>query len=339
METPISVTEQSQVAEARRQAVATAKNNGLSETLQNRAALVITELATNLVKYGRGGEVIVRPCPTPGEAGLEILALDKGPGIASIEQSMNDGYSSGSSLGVGMGSIARLSSHVDIYTSQGTGTAILARLLEETAPDAAAPPARRRPIEVSGLATAKAGQESCGDAWSARWADGAFWVVAVDGLGHGPQAAYAATQAVAVFHQADGTATPYEVVRAAHKELKHTRGVVMAVAVVRPMLGTMEFAGIGNISAVLIQDHEQRRLPSMDGTVGYSVRAIREQSYTWTPSSVLVLASDGLSSRWNLAQQASLLARHPSLIAGVMHRDFARSTDDATVVVAKGCHS
>lgn len=126
-------------------------------------------------------------------------------------------------------------------------------------------------------------------------------------------------------------------VRAAHKELKHTRGVVMAIAVVRPMLGTMEFAGVGNISAVLVQNQEQRRLPSTDGIVGYTVRAIREQSYTWTPASVLVLASDGLSSRWNLARQASLLVRHPSLIAGVMHRDYARSTDDATVVVAKGC--
>jgi serine/threonine protein phosphatase PrpC len=74
----------------------------------------------------------------------------------------------------------------------------------------------------------------------------------------------------------------------------------------------------------------------MDGTVGYSVRTIREQSYSWTPSSMLVLASDGLSTRWNLAEQAGLLTRHPSLVAAVLHRDYARGLDDASVAVVKG---
>jgi anti-sigma regulatory factor (Ser/Thr protein kinase) len=335
METPISVTESSQVSEARRHAMLVAQNSGFSESLQSRAALVMTEAATNLVKYGRDGYVLVRPYPEPAGRGLEILALDRGPGIAHLGQSVSDGFSTGGSLGVGLGAISRLSSRFDIYTTGSAGTAILARL--DDPPQAGAWPPSRSALEVGGLSTAKVGQESCGDAWSSRWVRGAFWVAAVDGLGHGPQAATAALEAMRVFHQGGPESTPYDILRAAHQALKHTRGAVMAVAVIRPVLGTMEFAGVGNIAAALIQDQGQRRLPSMDGIVGYSIRAIREQSYTWTPSSMLILASDGLSSRWNLGADQALASRHPSLVAGVLHRDFSRSGDDATVVVVKGC--
>jgi anti-sigma regulatory factor (Ser/Thr protein kinase) len=334
METPISVIESSQVAEARRHAVRVAQASDLSETLQGNAALVVTEAATNLVKYGRGGYVLVRAYTEPLARGLEILVLDQGPGIARIAESMDDGFSTGGSLGYGLGAIARLSSQFEIYTAAGAGTAIMARLDDEQRPTE---PARRKlPLAVGGVTTPKSGQEACGDAWSCRWADGAIWVASVDGLGHGPQAATAAAQAIRVFHEGDSGRTPYDVLRDVHKALKATRGAVMAVAAIRPALGTMEFAGVGNISAVLVQDHEQRRLASMDGTLGYSVRAIREQSYSWTPSSMLVLATDGLSTRWNLGEQAALTARHPSLIAAVLHRDYARGLDDASIVVVKG---
>jgi anti-sigma regulatory factor (Ser/Thr protein kinase) len=334
METPISVTESSQVAEARRHAVRVAQASGLSEALQGRAALVVTEAATNLVKYGRGGYVLVRHYAEPVAQGLEVLVLDRGPGIARIDESMDDGFSTGGSLGYGLGAIARLSSQFEVYTAAGAGTAIMARLDDERDPTAPLP--RTRPLAVGGVTTPKSGQEACGDAWSCRWIDGAFWITSVDGLGHGPQAASAAAEAVRVFHAGDGNRTPYDVLRDAHKALKATRGAVMAVAAIRPALGTLDFAGVGNISALLIQDHDQRRLPSMDGTVGYSVRTIREQSYSWTPSSMLVLASDGLSTRWNLAEQAGLLTRHPSLVAAVLHRDYARGLDDASVAVVKG---
>jgi hypothetical protein len=49
----------------------------------------------------------------------------------------------------------------------------------------------------------------------------------------------------------------------------------------------------------------------------------------------LVLHSDGLGTRWNLNAYPGLSAHHPSLIAGVLYRDFKRGTDDVTVLVAK----
>jgi hypothetical protein len=60
------------------------------------------------------------------------------------------------------------------------------------------------------------------------------------------------------------------------------------------------------------------------------------EEHTWHDGCTLILASDGVSTRWNLARYPGLLNRHPTLIASVIHRDFARDTDDATLLVAKG---
>lgn len=337
METPISVIESSQVSQARRHALDVAQAHGLSEALQGKAALVVTEAATNLVKYGRDGYIIARAYEDGGETGMEVLALDRGPGMPDARLSLNDGYSTGGTLGVGLGAIARLSHQFEIHSTDEHGTALLARLRDEQRPAAARP--RDSGLTVSGLSVAKEGQEACGDAWTCRHVDGTLWVMAVDGLGHGPHAATAAAAAVGVLHDSPATASPYDVLRAAHKALKTTRGAVMAVAAIRPIIGTMEFAGVGNITAALIEDGQQRRLPSTDGIVGYGIHAIREQSYAWMARSMLVMTTDGLSSRWNLAGQTTLAARHPSLVAGVMHRDHSRSNDDATVVIVKARQS
>jgi len=339
METPLVISDPSQVAEARRHVVALATARGLSEAVTGRAALIVTEAGTNLLKYGGGGYIVARAFEEDGEAVLEVLALDQGPGIDDFGRSLSDGHSTGGTLGLGLGSISRLASQFDIYTGTGRGTALLARLRENGAPRARGPqvvPAWRRGMAVSGLSTPKTGQDVCGDTWGRRCTGGALWVTVIDGLGHGPMAMHAAQEALRDFHNADEHARPHDILRSAHAALKSTRGAVMAVAVIRPLLGTVDFAGVGNITAGIVSANEVRRLASTDGTVGYSLRSVREQSYSWTPGATLIMSSDGLSTRWNLAQHPALMTRHPSLIAGVMHRDFSRGNDDATVVVVKG---
>jgi len=333
METPLVVNDPTQVAEARRHAALVAQLHGFSEELGAKAALIVTEAATNLIKYGGGGTILTRPYAEIDHTGIEILALDRGPGMSHLDISTLDGHSTSGSLGLGLGGIGRVSSFHEIYTGESLGTAILARLRSDQAVEPAGRP--RQWLTAGGISTPKTGQESCGDAYATRWVSGALWVTVVDGLGHGPQAARAAQEALRVFETADADATPYSVIRAAHTALKASRGAVMAVAVIRPVLGSFEFAGVGNISTALITPDGLRRLPSTDGTVGYSVRTIREQSYPWQPGSILALSTDGLSTRWNLAGHPGLQRRNAALIAGVLHRDFSRGNDDATIVVVK----
>ncbi len=86
----VAVNDGSQVAEARRDVVAIARQQGFNEVDAGRAALVATELATNLVKHARGGELLVGFAPDEDGDGIQILALDRGRGMANVQACLAD---------------------------------------------------------------------------------------------------------------------------------------------------------------------------------------------------------------------------------------------------------
>jgi hypothetical protein len=97
----------------------------------------------------------------------------------------------------------------------------------------------------------------------------------------------------------------------------------------------MTYAGVGNIVAIVNTGEVNQHLVSTDGTVGYNMRLVRESEAQWNARSVFIATTDGLSTRWNLTRHPDLLSHHPVVIAHVLHRDFARDNDDASVVVVK----
>ena len=164
-------------------------------------------------------------------------------------------------------------------------------------------------------------------------------LVVADGLGHGPLASVAAQAAIRIAREraADG---PAEVFRAAHAALRSTRGAALAVAEIDPDRGMVRYAGIGNIAGTILTPGRERTssLVSHNGIVGHEMRKVQEFAYPWSPGSTLVMHSDGLATHWRLDRYPGLLARHPSLIAGVLYRDFTRGRDDVTVLVARDEH-
>lgn len=126
----IEVTEPSQVGAARRAAVALAAHAGLGEADQARVALVATEAATNLVKHAREGQILARPATERGVPAIELLAIDRGGGLARPAQAFADGYSTRGTLGAGLGAMQRLSDGFAFYTS-GAGL-VLALHVEAT---------------------------------------------------------------------------------------------------------------------------------------------------------------------------------------------------------------
>lgn len=332
MEKTIEVSEQSQVAEVRRVVAGLARAQGMSPAEAGRCALVATEASTNLVKYGEQGVVTVDTFAEWGVAGIQIMAADKGPGFSSFLASSRDGVSTGGSLGIGLGSIMRASDLFDVFTVPGQGSALLSRIGrgpgKPNIPEGALATGSRR--------TAKRGQVECGDDCCHTWAGGWQRLCVVDGLGHGPLAAAAAAQAVAAVGSAPAAASPADILNRAHEALKPTRGAVMGVAAIDFAAGRLRFAGIGNIAAVVYTGEETHHLLSVEGVVGYNARSPKNDEHAWNTGSTLILSSDGVSSRWNLARYPGLLLRHPALIAAVIHRDFARDSDDATVLVVKG---
>ena len=104
---------------------------------------------------------------------------------------------------------------------------------------------------------------------------------------------------------------------------------------IRANEGTLTYAGVGNISAVVLAGTGSRSLVSHNGTLGMVTSRIQEFKVDWPADAVLVLHSDGLHSRWDLSSYAGLIVRHPAVIGGALLRDFRRQRDDASVVVVK----
>src|SRR6185436_19739933 len=126
-----------------------------------------------------------------------------------------------------------------------------------------------------------------------------------------------------------------EIVQLAHGSLRSTRGAALAVVFLDAKLGRVRLAGVGNISVAVIDQTGSRSLASMNGIVGHEIRRVQEFDTAWSPGSILVMHSDGIGTRWRLDQYPRLLSHHPSIIAAVLHRDYARARDDATVLAVR----
>jgi anti-sigma regulatory factor (Ser/Thr protein kinase) len=320
----IPITDTSSVGEARRRALLAAQQIGFDESRSGELALLVTESSRNVLIHGGGGEIVISAMQDEGRPLARILAMDSGPGIANVAQAMADGYSTAGTMGGGMGAMQRLATALEIFTGR-KGTVVLLELGE------AAP---QGPLRIAGLAVPFPGERFCGDAWAFHRTPDRLVVLLVDGLGHGRDAAEAAQEAVATFRKRQDLA-PGEILGYVHDALKKTRGAVAAIAEIRAQQGELIYAGVGNISGVVVTHSGSRSLVSHNGTLGMVTAKIQEFRAPWTPDTILVLHSDGLQSKWDLTSYAGLVARHPAVIGGTLLRDFRRSRDDASVVVVK----
>lgn len=327
----LPVRDASQVSEARRGAVTLAKGLGFGEEDAGRLAIVATELATNLRKHGGGGELLVGSYDDRTGSGVECLALDKGPGIPDLDLSLRDGHSTAGSAGTGLGAITRGSHVSDIYSRPGLGTAILVRI-QQGRPGEAKP--ALEPV-LGAVNLPMPGEEACGDAWCVKAQPDGFKLFVADGLGHGPIAAQASHAAVNVFLKAHAR-PPGALLEEMHAALRSTRGAAVGVAAIDLAASEVVFAGVGNILGVLVMDSGARRMVSHNGTVGHVIKRVQEFSYPFEGVPLIVLCSDGLGTSWDLGAYPGLAQRHPTLIAGVLYRDFNRGRDDVTVLVVRG---
>lgn len=242
MNAQIIVDEGSRVAQVRREAVALATRLSVDADATDRLALAVTEAATNLVRHARGGRILLAPLTIDDAVGVEVIALDSGPGMGNVAASMRDGHSTAGSPGLGLGSMLRLASNLDVYSRPGSGTIVRFEVWRH-----GRPPALAR-VTCGGVCVAKPSEEMCGDAWSARDFQGRHRLLVADGLGHGPDAALAAHRAIRVAgeHPAFG---PAELLEILHDALRNTRGAAAAAGSVVPHTGSGVYAGIGNIAA------------------------------------------------------------------------------------------
>lgn len=324
------IVDPSHAGEARRVASEFARKAGGDETQLGRIAIVATEMATNIVKHAgsAGGMIAIDRFSDSQGSGVELLAIDKGPGISDVGVSLADGYSTAGSAGTGLGAISRQADQFAVYSRNGLGAVISARFV------LAEPVAASAGTELGIVCDTYPGETVCGDGWAFNAGARGPTLLVVDGSGHGPFAARAAETATGVFKD-HGNEDCVALVERMHRSLAPTRGAALALARIDVAEKIIRFVGVGNIAGALLSGADTRQMVSHNGTAGHVAPRIREFTYPFTNAPSVILHSDGVSNRWRIADYPGLAACHPSLIAAILFRDFRRGRDDATVAVMR----
>ena len=161
------ITDPTHVARARRVVLRSAAGV-LSGEERDDLALVVSELGSNILAHGGGGELLLGV----EDSGVEVLALDWGPGMADIRVSLSDGVSQRPGLGgIGLGAVLRQSLHVELWSKPGLGSVVRARL--------------GQPASAIVYTVAARHRRSCGDALAWENTPWGRRVVAVDMAGQG----------------------------------------------------------------------------------------------------------------------------------------------------------
>ena len=324
----LTIEDPSRVAESRRIATQVAEQEGMPPDAVSSAAIIASELASNLWKHAHRGELHIEPLSGRAEAGIEILSVDRGPGISNVAECLEDGHSTAGTAGTGLGAVRRISDTFEISSHPGKGTIVLSQLRAKA-------PALPSSGFIVGLTSRPvSGEAVSGDAWAIRRTEDSVVIMVADGLGHGVFAADASAAAVAAFNSSHEQ-SPVNLLQAIHRALRGTRGAAVAIASVEFRQARVRFAGLGNVAGTVITSSKSHAMVSHNGTAGYEAPHIREFLYPWTDESIIVMHSDGLSANWNPESFPGIHRNHPSVIGALLYRDAARERDDACVVVGK----
>ena len=343
------IKDEAQVGAARRGVHRFASRMGFGEEQLSELDIVVQEIGTNAARYADAGGSLHWAETLGAEPGLELFYFDKGPGIYDLERALRDGVSSGGSLGTGFGAMRRLLDEFDAYsTVKGTtrrltsarrttyGTAILGRkwiASDDVKGDGEQERVRRRLARRVGVwSRPHPGEEANGDAYFISAHEGATLLAVVDGLGHGRGAREAAMAATDVLEQWRGEPLD-ELVLSVHDALRATRGAVMGAVVLDPARESFTYAGVGNVEVRVVGSTEPARPIPTNGTLGARLSQVRVWPHRWTEGTTLVIATDGISTTWDINAYPGLVVKSPQLLAGILLRDFSRISDDATVLV------
>jgi anti-sigma regulatory factor (Ser/Thr protein kinase) len=322
----LRVDDESSPGTVRRHVTELSARLGFDESRIGETAIVASELATNLVKYAQDGQVVLRLLRRGTTGGLQVIALDSGPGIRNLSAMFGDGESSSGTLGIGLGAVSRLASSHDAYSLPGSGTVVVATFWQDGS----------TPSEpFAGLTRAIAGEEECGDAYAVRRTEHGYLLMLCDGLGHGTLAAHASREAVRIFRSSTDS-SPATLLARIDAGLVGSRGAAIAIGHVEPERGQLTYAGVGNVAGRIEGGGRSHGLVSMPGIVGHRMRPGRDTVYDVPAAAVVVMHSDGLTQRWELSSYPGLPERTPLVIAATLMRDAAVRHDDAGVLVLGG---
>lgn len=329
----IPVSDAADVTIAERKAKEVMGETEFSDSANEEVAIVVRELTSNIVKHADQGTITVTPCEDDGQLGIEIRAEDVGPGIADVDQALEDGYSTAGSLGFGLGAVHRLMDDVVIESNENeaTGAQIIAtRWCSEPSSHVV-----QEPITAGAATRAKPGMEHNGDAFIINREQKDLLVGVIDGLGHG-QAAHQAAQKARQYVKTHTGQSLSRLFRGVEQACRNTRGVVMALARFDFTTQQATVGSVGNIAVTVLNAPKPMNVVTPRGVLGANAPQPAIREWEWNRNYILVMHSDGVPASWS---RDELLSRVEDISATAAARELLQSSaehrDDATVLVVK----
>jgi anti-sigma regulatory factor (Ser/Thr protein kinase) len=297
---------------------------GLGTVATAALASAASELGHNQLRHAHAGVVVVRSCLRGDEVGVEVVAADRGPGIADVAGALEGRPSHPGSLGAGLAAVLELSDEVDIDVRLGEGTCIWARKFEVSG-------GPRRP-RVGIFGRPYPGERVSGDDAGFIRTSEVLQVGVIDGLGHGDPARDASVRAARALATA-GDVAPEALVADCDRLLARTRGAVM-VAARLDLARSLRVAGVGNVAAHVYGHGPSWRFGGSSFVLGSpgGARRIALEVHYLDSRDVLLLFTDGIRSRIDLTGELDLLREHPVVVAQRVVERFARADDDVLVM-------
>lgn len=340
----ITIAEEAHIGAAIRGIRRCAGEAGFSERQLAEIEIAVKEIGSNAVKFGQGtGQIFFARMDVGLDLpGLEIVYVDKGPGIEDTSTAVEDGFTTAGTLGAGLGAIKRMADEFYIFSnvrSQSRRLSTYGRTTHGTAivfrkcVNGAEKPAHREALWGT-ITRPSEGFEENGDAYMIKRVGDRQLVAIIDGLGHGLGAFQASRGALAAI-EANEAQSVETIIRATHEALRPTRGAVLGLAAIDCLTGVVEYAGIGNTDCRVLGGRAPIRFISLNGTLGSRLDRVKVFKEQLPKVATIIMSTDGISERWDLESYPGLLGLHPQLLCAVVMRDFSRSNDDATILCGR----
>lgn len=320
---PIAMLDEASLTLARERIRTVALAQSFDREAVETLALVATEVGRNQLIHSRLGRLSVQPIERDGVPGVELVAADRGEGLADPATAFAGTPRTAGSLGVGLASVRGAAHELDVDVRLGAGTCIRVRTFARPV---------RRGREVGLLVRAARGEVTSGDDAVVVRSPGGLRVVVADGLGHG---AAARADAASTVEALSGEGSPDAVLAELHGALGRRRGSAVAVVEIDEATRSARMVGVGNVDVLRVHLQGVSRFTGEPGALGITGQRLRlrPQAFPFEPRDLLVVHTDGLTSRTTLDARAASSREHPVVVAQRLLASFGRDHDDATVLV------
>ena len=322
---------------------------GASSIDRSLLGTMVSELGSNILKYARQGSVKICRKEARDLVDIELWAEDKGPGIVNIDLALQDHFSTGGTLGLGLPGVKRMADEFWIRSAPDAGTVVFVRkriqgpsVVPKINPAHPAEPALVRGAgpadgavawDVGSSVRPCLGYVMSGDAAIIKETESALLLVMVDATGHG-KVAHANAQRVVHLVNETGLTDLIPLSQAIHRELQGTPGAAVGLLRIDLTRPEVRYLGVGNIRAARIGRHRWRGL-SRDGVMGSRLPNPYEQRETLEPGDLLMLWTDGLPELESQHMAKSLSYKSAPIIAKTLVAKLGKAHDDVGCLVLK----